>query len=90
MMMARLLRLMVRAYQYTLGTVLPNTCRFQPTCSHYAVEALATHGAARGSLLAFRRILRCHPFSAGGFDPVPGPAASTHSRLVAGRKGVTR
>jgi uncharacterized protein len=89
-MMARLLRFVVRTYQYTLGTVLPDTCRFQPTCSQYALEALATHGAARGSLLALRRILRCHPFSAGGYDPVPRPAAPTHPRLVAGRKGVTR
>jgi hypothetical protein len=62
---------MVRLYQYTLGAVLPDSCRFQPTCSHYALEALAAHGAARGSLMALRRILRCHPFSVGGYDPVP-------------------
>lgn len=47
------------------------TCRFHPTCSHYAVDAIKLHGALRGSLLATWRLLRCHPFNAGGFDPVP-------------------
>jgi putative membrane protein insertion efficiency factor len=69
------LTLLVRLYRYTLGTVLPNSCRYHPSCSSYAIEALQTHGAARGSLLALRRLLRCHPFSAGGFDPVPPAAA---------------
>ncbi len=74
--MARLLRLLVRFYQYTLGAVLPNACRYQPTCSHYALDALREHGAARGSWLTLRRILRCHPFAAGGIDPVPTAAAT--------------
>jgi len=69
--MSNLLRFLIRLYRCTLGTVLPNSCRFSPTCSHYASEALAIHGAARGSWLALRRLLRCHPFNAGGYDPVP-------------------
>jgi putative membrane protein insertion efficiency factor len=69
--MASFLRLLVRLYQCTLGTVLPNSCRYQPTCSHYALDALSEHGAARGTWLAVKRILRCHPFARGGYDPVP-------------------
>lgn len=69
--MSRLLRLLVHAYRYTLGTVLPNSCRFQPTCSQYALDALARHGAARGTWLALRRIVRCHPWGSFGHDPVP-------------------
>jgi hypothetical protein len=66
-----LLVLAVRAYQATLSPLLGPRCRFAPTCSQYAVEALRTHGAARGLAMAAWRILRCHPFSAGGYDPVP-------------------
>jgi hypothetical protein len=69
--MATFLRLLVRLYQCTLGTVLPNSCRYQPTCSHYALAALAEYGAVRGTWLALKRILRCHPFAHGGYDPVP-------------------
>ncbi len=65
-------RLLVRIYQYTLGTVLPNSCRYQPTCSEYAVQAVETHGPGRGLLLAAKRILRCHPWGGFGHDPVPG------------------
>jgi putative membrane protein insertion efficiency factor len=68
---ARLLILIVRIYQATLGHFMAGHCRFHPTCSHYALEALAAHGALRGSWLALRRIARCHPFASGGFDPVP-------------------
>jgi len=60
-------------YQYTLGTVLPDSCRFYPTCSQYALEAITTHGAAQGIWLTVKRLLRCHPFNPGGFDPVPAP-----------------
>lgn len=70
-MLKTLLKLLVRLYQWTLGTVLPNSCRFTPTCSHYALEALEKHGAGIGIVLAVRRVLRCHPFSPGGYDPVP-------------------
>ncbi|NPV14804.1 membrane protein insertion efficiency factor YidD [candidate division WOR-3 bacterium] len=70
-MLKTLLKLLIRLYQWTLGTVLPNSCRFYPTCSHYALEALEKHGAGIGIVLAVRRVLRCHPFSPGGYDPVP-------------------
>ncbi len=61
----------VRFYQLFISPVLPPSCRFYPTCSAYAVEAVLTHGVLRGGLLAFRRLARCHPWSPGGFDPVP-------------------
>lgn len=69
--MSRLLRALIRLYQIVLSPWLGNQCRFAPTCSHYADEAIARHGALRGSWLAVRRVLRCHPFAEGGFDPVP-------------------
>jgi putative membrane protein insertion efficiency factor len=69
--MRRLLIALVRAYQYLLSPWWGGHCRFTPTCSHYAIEALQRHGALGGSWLATRRILRCHPWSAGGYDPVP-------------------
>jgi putative membrane protein insertion efficiency factor len=70
-MMKVVLIWMVRAYQMFLGPLLPAACRYYPTCSSYAIEALERHGAIRGSWLAARRIARCHPFRAGGYDPVP-------------------
>ena len=69
--MRRLLIGIIRAYQYLLSPWWGNHCRFTPTCSHYAVEALERHGALAGLWLAIKRILRCHPWSAGGYDPVP-------------------
>ncbi len=69
--MRRLLIGLVRAYQYLLSPWWGTQCRFTPTCSHYAIEALERHGALGGGWLAARRILRCHPWSAGGYDPVP-------------------
>jgi putative membrane protein insertion efficiency factor len=69
--MRTLLVLCVRGYQVTLGHLLPSTCRYYPSCSAYAIEALERHGALRGSWLAIRRIGRCHPFRPGGYDPVP-------------------
>lgn len=75
---ARLATGVVRGYQYTLRPVLGCNCRFWPSCSDYAVEALRTHGAARGGWLAARRILRCHPWHPGGVDPVP-PAVTARS-----------
>jgi putative membrane protein insertion efficiency factor len=68
---ARLLIALVRGYQYLLSPWWGTQCRFSPTCSRYAIEALERHGAWKGSALAVRRILRCHPWHAGGFDPVP-------------------
>jgi putative membrane protein insertion efficiency factor len=62
---------LIKLYQNTVSKVLPPVCRFQPTCSHYAFEAIKKYGFARGSWLAARRIARCNPFSEGGYDPVP-------------------
>jgi hypothetical protein len=59
------------AYRLVLSPVLPMSCRYHPTCSNYACQALARHGALRGAWLTLARILRCHPWRAGGFDPVP-------------------
>ena len=69
--MKRVLLSMIRLYQLILSPWLGNQCRFYPTCSHYAAEAIETHGAWRGSMLAIRRLSRCHPWHAGGPDPVP-------------------
>lgn len=62
---------LIRAYQLVISPALPPACRFTPTCSQYALEAIRRHGAARGSWLALRRLARCHPFNPGGFDAVP-------------------
>lgn len=70
---ATLLALLVRAYQKIFRPFLPPMCRFHPSCSDYALEALRVHGAGRGSLLAAKRVCRCHPFHPGGIDPVPPP-----------------
>ncbi len=67
----RALQLAIRVYQCTLSPYIGNQCRFYPSCSHYAYAAIEEHGAIRGSLLALRRLGRCHPFHAGGLDPVP-------------------
>jgi putative membrane protein insertion efficiency factor len=60
-------------YKTAISPMLPPACRFQPTCSEYAAEAVEYHGVMRGSWLAMKRLLRCNPFSRGGFDPVPAP-----------------
>ena len=62
---------LIRLYQRLLSPLLGPRCRFHPTCSAYAVQALERHGVVRGSVLAARRIARCHPLNEGGFDPVP-------------------
>jgi putative membrane protein insertion efficiency factor len=67
----RLALLAIHAYQLLLSPFAGGACRFEPSCSRYAVEAITMHGAARGSWLAIRRIARCHPFSRAGVDPVP-------------------
>jgi len=66
-----LLLVAVRAYRRLVSPALPNACRFYPSCSAYAEGALVRHGAAKGTWLATRRLLRCHPFHPGGIDPVP-------------------
>lgn len=67
-----LLRALVRAYRYFISPLLPAACRFHPSCSEYAEQALQCHGALRGGWLAARRVCRCGPWHPGGFDPVPG------------------
>lgn len=90
----RLLIALVRGYRFFLSPWLGSACRFEPTCSRYALDALERHGAFSGSLLAGARLLRCHPWCAGGHDPVPDaplrlftsllrPAASTAARAPA-------
>ena len=70
---ARVLIAPIVAYRRYVSPALPARCRFHPTCSAYAQEALARHGALRGTGLAIWRLLRCHPFHPGGYDPVPDP-----------------
>jgi len=70
-MIRRILIFPIRVYQRLLSPLLRNRCRFYPTCSHYAVEAIEKHGAIRGLWLAIKRILKCHPLHPGGYDPVP-------------------
>lgn len=76
---ARALRGAVTAYQWTLRPFIGAQCRFHPSCSHYALEALETHGALRGAWLSGRRILRCNPWHPGGYDPVPPPTGGSAS-----------
>jgi putative membrane protein insertion efficiency factor len=66
-----LLRATIRAYQLLLAPVLPPSCRYLPSCSHYADEAIARHGPLHGTYLAARRLCRCHPWGGSGYDPVP-------------------
>lgn len=69
--MKTVLIMMVRGYQVVIGPLFPSQCRYYPSCSMYMIEALERHGAWRGLLMGTRRILRCHPFHVGGYDPVP-------------------
>ena len=69
--MKYLLLKFVRFYQVAISPMLPPRCRYTPTCSQYAVEALQKHGAYKGSMLTLRRVCRCHPFGGSGYDPVP-------------------
>lgn len=69
--MKSVLLALIRGYQYLLRPMLGANCRFAPSCSDYAREAIAKHGALRGTMLAARRVSRCHPYHSGGYDPVP-------------------
>jgi putative membrane protein insertion efficiency factor len=77
--MKTLLLHLVRAYQIGISPFLGQNCRFYPTCSSYALEAIRLHGAAKGGLLAARRLCKCHPWHAGGVDPVPGSPSENSS-----------
>lgn len=69
--MGNTILLLIRAYQRIVAPWIGQVCRFYPSCSHYAYEAIERHGVLRGSWLGIKRIVRCHPFSPGGYDPVP-------------------
>ncbi|WP_439444198.1 membrane protein insertion efficiency factor YidD [Listeria aquatica] len=71
---------LIRVYRKFISPLTPPSCRFLPTCSEYGIEAIQTHGALKGSYLTIRRILKCHPFHKGGFDPVPPKKSSSNSR----------
>jgi putative membrane protein insertion efficiency factor len=69
--MRQLIQILIRAYQLCVSPLLGPRCRFYPSCSQYALDAIAQHGSRRGGWLAVRRLARCHPFHSGGYDPVP-------------------
>lgn len=72
--LSALARGLIKGYQWFISPILPGSCRFYPTCSSYALEALDVHGPVKGAWLALKRIGRCHPWNDGGIDPVPGTA----------------
>jgi len=81
-MMQRLLMGLVRGYRLLLSPWLGSGCRFEPTCSMYSLQALEKHGAGWGSYLTLARLVRCHPWCAGGHDPIPEEAPRLFSRLI--------
>ena len=78
--MRRAILAALRFYKSQISPALPAACRYTPTCSEYALQAVERHGAFRGSLMAVRRILSCNPFARGGYDPVPQRAAAATQR----------
>ena len=81
--MRHVLILLVRLYQWTLRPFIGSHCRFEPSCSHYAIAALGCHRALRGSVLAAWRVLRCNPWNAGGVDNVPEPRCNCPAKATA-------
>lgn len=81
---------LLRAYRFLISPLYGQVCRYHPTCSAYALEAVQVHGSLKGSWLAVRRLLRCHPWAAGGYDPVPKPASDVRqgSRHDCTKQGV--
>ncbi|TQV82712.1 membrane protein insertion efficiency factor YidD [Exilibacterium tricleocarpae] len=77
--MIKLAVALIRLYQYLASPWLGNQCRFYPSCSHYAEQAIVSHGLIRGGLLTLRRLSKCHPWHPGGIDPVPDPHCSADS-----------
>jgi putative membrane protein insertion efficiency factor len=82
--MSKLLTMLLRFYQLAISPMLGPRCRFYPSCSTYSLEAIRTHGAGRGSWLAARRVCRCHPWNAGGLDPVPEAKDKNSSSTACG------
>ncbi len=78
-MLARAILVVIRFYQKGVSPLTPPSCRFTPSCSEYAAEAVEKHGAAHGGWLSLRRILRCNPFGGHGYDPVPGVLGGTEA-----------
>jgi uncharacterized protein len=78
--MRYVLKYLIRGYQLAISPLLGPRCRFYPSCSHYAIEAIETHGAMRGVWLTAKRISRCHPWHEGGFDPVPACLNHSHDQ----------
>ena len=74
---------LLKAYRFAISPLYGQVCRYHPTCSAYALEAVTTHGSIKGSWLAVRRIARCHPWAAGGYDPVPEKGSARADRTVA-------
>jgi hypothetical protein len=80
--MKSLLVFLVRLYQWCISPYLGQKCRFHPTCSNYAIEAVSTHGTLKGGILAARRLCKCHPWHPGGYDPVPEKPSSRLNHLA--------
>lgn len=80
--MRNLLLLPIRFYQYAISPLMASHCRHYPTCSQYAVEAITHHGALKGLYLSAKRLLRCHPWAEGGYDPVPGTLHSGQKEAI--------
>ena len=76
--MRQFLLLPIRFYQYCLSPFIPSRCRYHPTCSEYAAQAITQHGTSKGGLLALKRLLRCHPWGRSGYDPVPDICSAKH------------
>ena len=77
--MKYLLIIIIKFYKNSISPFLPSSCRFYPTCSEYAMQAIKIHGAFKGTFMATKRILRCNPFFSGGYDPVPGKHVHVHN-----------
>lgn len=80
--MRKILTAVIQAYRYLISPLLGNHCRFYPSCSEYALEAIEKHGALKGGGLTLKRLCRCHPFHPGGCDPVPDPSADSTQQVV--------
>lgn len=78
--MRTILKALIRFYQTAISPWFGAKCRFHPTCSNYALEAIEVHGALKGTWLSIKRILKCHPLTEGGFDPVPNPSKSNKEK----------